>query len=109
MSTGKWQVSSDGGINPVWAHNGRELFFLDLATTELKAVEFTTTSTTFQTVRRTTLFAVPPTVFYGSGGSNNFYDVALDDERFLMVRQSGPEGLVVVLNFFEELRQRVPN
>src|SRR5262249_36944231 len=24
---GKWQISSDGGSEPVWAHSGRELFY----------------------------------------------------------------------------------
>jgi Tol biopolymer transport system component len=27
---GVWQVSTEGGVQPVWAHNGRELFFLGL-------------------------------------------------------------------------------
>ncbi len=37
-------------------------------------------------------------------------DIAPDDERFLMIDQSGKsEGRInVVLNWFEELKQRVP-
>ena len=27
----RWQVSTAGGISPVWAHSGRELFFVDVA------------------------------------------------------------------------------
>jgi serine/threonine-protein kinase len=30
-SDARWQVSTAGGISPVWAHSGRELFFVDVA------------------------------------------------------------------------------
>ena len=38
------------------------------------------------------------------------YDVSLDDQRFLMVQESdrGSTHLTVVLNWFEELKRRVP-
>ena len=39
VDAGKWQVSTGGGIQPVWAHNGRELFFADPETRELKAAD----------------------------------------------------------------------
>jgi hypothetical protein len=113
VSAGKWQVSTDGGIQPVWAHNGRELFFADPETRELKVREFTATSTTFQLSRLTTLFEMPEEFFFGSIGNQDFYDIALDDERFLMARQSGTAGasasLILVQNFFEELKRLVPN
>ena len=38
------------------------------------------------------------------------YDVTLDDERFIMIRQAGEAEageMIVVTNWFEELRQRV--
>ena len=38
------------------------------------------------------------------------YDVTPDDERFIMIRQTGETGageIIVVVNWFEELRQRV--
>ena len=86
VAAGKWQVSVGGGIQPVWAHNGRELFFADPVTRELKAAEFTTTSATFQRARLTTLFEIPAATFFGPAGIQDFYDVALGDERFLMAR-----------------------
>jgi hypothetical protein len=39
------------------------------------------------------------------------YDVSPDGQRFLMVKpaeQSGPTQINVVLNWFEELKQKVP-
>ena len=50
----------------------------------------------------------------GDGG-DDFYDVAPDDQRFLMGRLTGTVGsggdakYVLVQNFFEELKARVPN
>ena len=117
VSDGKWQVSTGGGENPVWAHNGRELFFVNAATGELKVAEFTATAEAFERGRVTTLFNGLPTLSllprYRS------YDVAPDDRRLLMVRPVGtdedPETTAVltttilVQNFFEELKARVPN
>ena len=41
-----------------------------------------------------------------------FYDVAADGQRFLMIKSSvpdpGAQQMNVVLNWFEELKQRVP-
>ena len=40
------------------------------------------------------------------------YDVTLDDERFIMLRQAGDvdaSKVILVQNFFEELKARVPN
>ena len=113
VNDGKWQVSTDGGINPIWAHNGRELFFLDPRTRQLTAAEFTTTATSFQVAGLTPLFEVPGAFFWNTNGNNDPYDVDLDDQRFLMARTYGSEDeeptLVLVQSFFEELERLVPN
>ena len=48
----------------------------------------------------------------GSGNSE-LYDVAVDDQRFLMARRSGADetapSFILVQNFFEELKRLVPN
>lgn len=106
----RWQVSPAGGITPVWAHNGTELFFANELTDELVAVEYEATSA-FKVVGRRTLFTIPLDVRMSAGGG--FYDVSPDDRRFLMARFAGsvpgptPHPVVVVQNFFEELRTRV--
>ena len=60
-----------------------------------------------------TLFTIPPQ--YAAFDADDFYDVSPDGERFLMVR-AVPEGgddaksrYILVHNFFEELKARVPN
>ncbi len=85
------------------------MFFVEPETGEMKAVEFTVTQTEFWRGAVTTLFTVPNTVRQLANAS--FYDVALDDERFLMVRQveeAGAPRLILVLNFFGELERLVP-
>jgi len=107
VDAGRWQISRSGGIGPVWAHNGSELFFVDPSSIELKTGEFTTDATVFRPGRITTLFTLPPTSRATDLG--RFYDVSLDDERFLMTRTAGAQRLVLVQNFHEVLKRLVPN
>ncbi len=98
---------------PVWAHSGRELFFMDNSRV-LIAAEFDTDSSGSPVGEKQTLFTLPPR--YSVSPANTVYGVAPDDQRFLMARPyQGSAGetfvseLVLVQNFFEELRERVPN
>ena len=112
MNSGRWQVSTDGGSMPVWAHSGRELFFVD-DNGGLVAAQVDTDSG-FRVGEKETLFTLPPG--YRTSETNTLYGVAPDDQRFLMARayqsesqeNTGPR-FVLVNNFFEELRARVGN
>ena len=104
----KIQVSTDGGVGPLWSHSGGELFYVSGdAMIEMEPE--------LQVLDRDTLFTIPPEILVSSGTS--FYDVALDDQRFLMGRMyqggGGESGAapryILVQNFFEELKERVPN
>ena len=113
VNSGRWQISTDGGIMPVWAHSGRELFFVDrnsgLVTAEIN------TAAGFQVGGKQTLFTLP--VGYHFTANNALFGVAPDDQRFLMARdyQDPSRGdvpvspFVLVQNFTEELKSRVPN
>ena len=92
----KWAVSTRGGTDPQWSHKGSELFYRD-ASGNLVAVEVTTTPT-FSLLGSTSLFPAE--------GYDNWYVVAPDDRRFLMIRPvpaTGPDKVIVVENWFEEL------
>jgi hypothetical protein len=110
--SGKVQVSSSGGFGPLWSRDGRELFYVDGAD-NVVAVRFDVSSG-FRVTARQVLFAIPDGYLRAIG--NNGIDVSADGERFLMGRSltaTGAEGdaprLVLVQNFAEELRRRVPN
>jgi len=105
--TGKWAISAGGGTEPVWSHRGSELFYRD-ASGNLVAVAVNT-SPTFSLGRATVLF---PAARFTSLRFNPQYAVAPDDQRFLMIRplETGtPDKLIVVENWFEELRAKSRN
>ena len=85
--------------------NGRELFYRN--GNQMMAVEITTEPTFSAGIPRL-LFAG----LYFRNSEHADYDVTPDGQRFVMV-QIGPADLVptklnVVLNWFEELKRRVP-
>ena len=112
MVSSRVTVSTDGGSNPVWANSGTELFFLDAAR-RMNIAQIDTTSG--RVLDRRVLFTLRPEfIGFSSGDSgDDLYDIAPDDERFLMARLvddgeiESSRKLVVVLNFFDELRRRV--
>jgi len=100
----KWVVSTHGGTEPQWSHSGSELFYRD-ASGNLVAVEVKT-KPTFSVGRFAALF---PAAGFASFQFSPQYDVSLDDQRFLMIRPlaaSGPDKLIVVENWFEELKAK---
>src|SRR6266699_2525230 len=101
---GKWAISAGGGTEPLWSHRGNELFYRD-ASGDLVAVEVHT-NPTFSLGRSVALF---PAAGFSSLRFAPQYAVALDDRRFLMIRplRTGtPDQLIVVENWFEELRTK---
>ena len=101
----RWQVSLHGGTEPVWAHNGHELFYRNPAG-DVVSADYTG-QPTFAVGRQTVLF---PGSTYMQDNSHREYDVSPDDRRFLMIRprRSGRNAtLVMVENWFTELEQKV--
>ena len=102
-------VSTDGGREPVWSRDGRELFFRGPRGMMVVPVE---TEPTFRAGDPEVLFQQRYFDFLAS----RTYDVFPDGQRFLMIKE-GPatdDGSVplaqitVVLNWFEELKRLVP-
>jgi Tol biopolymer transport system component len=96
---GKWQISIDGGTRPKWSANGRELFFR--SADRVMAAPVTSDAATFAA-------ATPVLLFEGMYIAS--YDVARDG-RFLMIKggsASTQTELQLVLNWSEELKERVP-
>jgi serine/threonine-protein kinase len=105
---GKSQISTDGGTEPVWNPNGRELFYR--SGDKMMAVDIAT-QPSFTAGKPRILFEgqyVPTPATFPN------YDVSPDGQRFLMLKPSdqeqavGPTQINVVLNWFEELKRRVP-
>ena len=104
---GKWQISTEGGTEPVWNPDGRELFYRDGR--KMMSVEVST-QTGFTTGKPRMLFEGP---YLPSPATTPNYDVSHDGQHFLMLKSSntGDEAATqinVVFNWFEELKHRVP-
>jgi serine/threonine-protein kinase len=101
---GKWQISMDGGTFPRWSRNGRELFFN--ATGRIMVATYTAKGDSF--------VADPPRI-WSPGILGGQLDVAPDGKRVVapvsletLETQRAPSHIVFLLNFYDELRRKVP-
>jgi serine/threonine-protein kinase len=114
VEEGRWQVSTSGGDSPLWSPDGRELFYLN--GDAVMAVPVITERgfglETPQVLFRGTFVPASSVV-----GDRNPWDISPDGKRFLMMKEStsdtskGPvprPQINIVLNWTEELKQRVP-
>ena len=104
---GKWQISTEGGNWPVWAHNGRELFYLNGS--KIMSVGVTLQpGFTASTPRVLTDAPVQTSSFYGGNGE---FDVSPDGQHFLFIKtreqNAFPGEVRVVLNWGEGWRSLV--
>jgi Tol biopolymer transport system component len=99
---GKWQVSVDGGFGPLWAANGKELFYR--SENKVMVVSYTS-APAFSPSPPQKLFDGRFEVHPRREGS---YDISPDGKRFLMIKQVGQESginrLNIVLNWYEDLK-----
>jgi serine/threonine-protein kinase len=111
INEGLWQVSTNGGTRPSWARNGREIFYLD-PTNRLCATPVDASGPTFSSGNPARIFEssyAPPL------NDPRTYDFSGNGDRFLMIKEntrsdgSAPRPrLVVVNNWFEELKAKLP-
>ena len=78
IDDGRWQISSNGGREPVWGRDGRELFYRTVDGMMVTNIE---TSPTLSVSRPELLF----TGAYEWTGARS-YDISLDGQRFLMMK-----------------------
>ncbi len=99
---GKWQISTEGGTEPVWARNG-ELFYRN---GEKVMVVETITRPNFSAGNPKLLFEGR----YATFQTVPDYDVTADGQRFLFAKagEQPQSEINVVLNWFEDLKQKVP-
>jgi eukaryotic-like serine/threonine-protein kinase len=110
VDSGRWQVSTAGGTRPAWARSGRELFYLDESNT-LTSVVVSTSGPTFSAGSPAKVFDTK----YVESNPSRHYDVSANGQRFLMIKDTAtgdpnatPTSMVAVLNWFEELKAKIP-
>jgi Tol biopolymer transport system component len=100
------KVSREGGREPLWARSGRQIFYrwgnqiwvVDVQTD----AGFSPGSPRFLFKKR-----------IGTSAPVRGYDISLDDQRFLMVREEEREPqpvteMILIQNWFEEIKKLVP-
>ena len=108
---GKFQISTEGGQDPVWSANGKSIYFLETTSSAGTSVHIVPVSAegSFQAGK-------PRRIHTGEyERSQNWYsnwDVAPDGKHFVFVKlvgdQQKPRTVRVTLNWLEELRRIAP-
>jgi serine/threonine-protein kinase len=113
VNRGRWQISTGGGRAPLWSPDGRELFYRVRDAVMVVPVE---TAPTFKPGK-------PAALFHGkydslSSRDRPSWDISPDGKHFLMMKDvqttgvattyQAPRKIVIVVNWLDELKQRVP-
>ena len=104
-ANGKWQVSTDGGEQPRWRGDGREIYFLS-AEAKLMAVSVDTTNQ-FQAGTPTVLFQTDPREQVATT-EQVVYDVSRDGQQFLVNSKydnGSAHPMSVILNWKSEIKK----
>ena len=100
---GKWQISTTRGVHPVWSKKSPELFYQ--SGEGVMVASYTTNGEAF--------VASKPRLWAEKKDLGDYFDLAPDGKRFAVVQaeaseQQAPPHVTLLLNFFDELRRRVP-
>jgi serine/threonine-protein kinase len=104
---GKWQISGEGGGEPLWARSGKQLFYK--REDQVWVVDVRTDGG-FSPGKPRLLFEKPG---YGFGDPIRDWDISLDGRQFLMLKlqEMKPQPvteMILVQNWFEELKRLAP-
>jgi hypothetical protein len=108
---GRWQVSIGGGRAPLWTRDGKELFFVN-ADRDMMVVSIATGASPSPGTPKL-LFHLRDDLYLENQENYTPFDISPDGRRFLMARRVQAAAaakvlpLVVVENWFEELRGRM--
>ena len=109
VGDGLWQISTAGGVQPLWAPHGRELFYV-APDGALMGVLVEARGAKWSAGAPARL--LEGRYFRGAGNVIRHYDVTADGQRFLMIKDDPANAdsaqIIVVQNLFEELKSKVP-
>jgi dipeptidyl aminopeptidase/acylaminoacyl peptidase len=113
VGDGQWQVSNAGGMQPLWAHSGRELFYV-APDGAVQMLPVSARGAMWSAGAATTIVAAR---CYTGGDAfyPRHYDISADGQRFLMIKDNADTdptaaapSITVVQHWIEELRRLVP-
>lgn len=96
---GRWQVSANGGSQPVWRQDGKELYYANL--------NFSVIAVNVKEVNGAPQFGASETLTTTASAPNFFYDVTPDGKKILLpvVSQQVNQSITVVTNWTAALKK----
>jgi hypothetical protein len=109
----KYQITTTGGMSPLWSPDGKQIFYLDVMgglARQLRSVDVhTQPSLGFGNPTK-----LPIDKIASRNGMVRSYDITPDGKQFLAAIRDAPDSdpstqpqMRIALNWFEELKQRV--
>jgi DNA-binding winged helix-turn-helix (wHTH) protein len=100
---GKWQISTEGGDRPIWSKKSPELFYR--SSEGIMVANYAARGEVFA--------ANKPRLWTARKDLEPYFDLAPDGKRFAIIQaeeaqKSSPEQVMLLENFFDELRRRAP-
>ena len=105
---GKWQISAEGGVSPIWSRDEKHLYYVGLMRDEYWITDVQTGGT---------FSASKPRLLFKSGnfliGGTRTVEISLDGKRFLMTKLGDRKAqpvteLILVQNWLEEVKRLAP-
>ncbi|HEX9691972.1 MAG TPA: protein kinase [Gemmatimonadales bacterium] len=97
---GRTQVSVDGGSEPVWSPDGREILYRESGARDFLIAARVRTQPDFEVIDRTPLFDISD---YGPAEDHANYDIHPDGQRFVMVHNPRPIEIHLIQNWSDVL------
>jgi Tol biopolymer transport system component/predicted Ser/Thr protein kinase len=110
---GHWQISGNGGTSPIFARNGKELFFFDVLGDRIMVASYSVKGDMF-VVEKPREWSKQSVALTLGGAVGAQYDVAPDGKRIAVASYAGGStqqdaGHVIFLeNFIDELQRKAP-
>jgi predicted Ser/Thr protein kinase len=105
----RWRISNSGGMYPMWSRDSRELFFRT-EEHQIMVAAYAVKGDSFQP-EKPRIWSEKRLANVGQAAT---YDVAADGKRIVAIlpgvsaEQKADHHVIFLLNFFDELRRRVP-
>jgi serine/threonine protein kinase len=97
---GKWQVSTNEGVEPLWSADGKELYYFSIAAHAVTTVPVKESNGALQ-------FGTPQQLAISQASQQGFYDVSPDGKKILLdqVSQQVNQSITVITNFPADLKK----
>jgi Tol biopolymer transport system component/tRNA A-37 threonylcarbamoyl transferase component Bud32 len=107
-----WQVSSNGGLSPIFSRNGKQLFYFDVLGDQIMVASYEVKGDSL-VVEKPRAWSRQSVALTLSGAVGAQYDVAPDGKRMVISTyasstQQGAGHVIFLGNFIDELQRKMP-